>query len=227
MQRVALGLGGVLITLALGLGIPALLEHARERAAWAAERAEQGTDAYDPAESDRHYRASRDAWQRSGPVGHLFGVGALLFALGAVRRRDRRSGTDSDADSRQPNADDREPNADDREPNADLDPGRLHVAAACAIDAALGAAFLALHWLDAGESAAIRALASAAPWLAALPFAPLIAGTSPGLRLTGLRTDGGARALVAIALWPLAALGGLHFRVAGLAVERERAFAES
>ncbi len=217
MQKVALGLGGVLIAVALGLGIPALLEHARERAAWAAERAEQGTAEYDPAESDRRYRASRDAWQQSGPVGHLFGVGMLLFVLGAVRR--------SDSENRRPNADsdNRPPNADSdhREPNADSAPGPLRIATAFAIDTALGAAILALHWLDAGESAAIRALTSAAPWLAALPFAPLVAGTSVGLRLCGLRADGGARALVAVALWPLA-LTGLHVRVAGLTLTRRR-----
>jgi len=167
VQRVALALGGVLIAIALGIGIPALVDHARERAAWAAERAEQGTDDYDPRLSDRHYRASRDAWQRSEPAGHLLGAGLLLFTLGALRRR----GTDSGR----------------RTPTAGP---RLRRIAALAIDLALTAGVLALHWLDAGESAAVRALTHTVLWLAALPLASRLTGRSPGQRATIERTTG-------------------------------------
>lgn len=256
MPKVALALGGVLIAVALGVGIPALMAHASERAAWAAERAKQGTESYDARASDRHYRASRDAWQRSAPAGHLLGAGLLLFTLSAVWRP-----TTGDETARRPSAPGATPEkdserrapvpwSDDRPPTTDSDrtrapatgpvePRRLRVAAASTLDALLGGALLALHWLDAGESASIRALTAAAPWLAALPFAPLVAGSTLGMRLAGLRADGGARALIALALWPLASLSplgllarplaALHLRVAGLEVhERQQSrFAES
>lgn len=202
MQKVALVLGGLGIAAALGLGVPALMDHARQRAAWAAERAKQGTAAYDPRASDRHYRASRDAWQRSGPAGHLLGAGLLLFVLGAAGGRVRAA-------------------------SGAGDPSRPRIVASSCLDALAGAGLLALHWLDAGESAALRALAAAAPWLSALPFAPLIGGASMSMRRLGLRVRPGPRAVVAVALWPLAGLAplgllarpfaALHLRVAGLA----------
>jgi len=158
MRKVALAAGGVSIALALGLGIPALVEHARERAAWSTEREKQGTAAYDPAASDAHYRASRDAWQASALPGHLLGAGLLLFTLGAVRRDARRA------------------------------PTGFRRRAALVVDLALAAALLSLLWLDAGESAAVRSLTHAAPWLCALPLAPrLVGGATPGTRLLGLR----------------------------------------
>jgi len=162
MFKAALAAGGTLIALALGLGIPALLQHAEERQAWAAERQKQGTDHYDPAVSDAHYRASRGAWQRSALPGHLLGAGFVLFTLGALGR--------------------------DAPATGGGDAGRLARATALLIDLGLTGALGALHGLDAGESAAVRALAAAAPWLAALPLSARIVGArSPGMRALGLR----------------------------------------
>lgn len=163
MRKVALATGGVLLALALGLGIPALMTHAEERAAWRAEREKQGTPSYDAAASDAHYRASRQAWQASALPGHLLGAGLVLFTLGAIRPR--------------------QPETESRKMEAE---SRLRRGAALMVDLVLGGALLALHGLDAGESAAIHALTGAAPWLAALPLVPRVGGRSLGMRLFGL-----------------------------------------
>ena len=203
-MRLPLALGGLLLAGGLGLGIPALWAHHEARSAWSAERAQLGTADYDPRASDRSYTASRDAWRRSGLAGHLLGAGLLLFTLGAVRRRTATS--------------------------TRAEPPRARVIGASLIDGGLGLAILALTLVDAGESAALRALEGAAPWLAALPSAPLSAGTSAGLRAFGLQVSPGLRGVVAMILWPLALLAPLgtllpplaaaHLRVAGLIPRR-------
>jgi len=194
-RLVALALGGLGIAAGLALGLPALVTHAEARAAWAAERADQGSDGYDARRSDRFYAESRDAWRRAGLAGQLLGGGLLLFTLGAVRPR---------------------------EPGAQS-ASRSRASSAAALDAVVGAGVLAAAWVDAGESAALNLARAAAPWLAALPFAPLPAGTSLGSRLLGVGVPPSPRGILAVVVWPLAFVGGLHLRLAGLPVRRSPA----
>lgn len=209
-RRVAVGVALALGALGVASGIartaPALEAHARLRDAWRLEREQAGGPRYDPARSDRLYAASRVAHERAGQGARWLALGLLAFVASRRAPTLRESVADGPAPATRP-----------------------RLALASLVDLLLATLGLAALGLDVAESAALYALARAAPLLGpGLVLVGLATGRSPGLRLVGLVVaPSPLRALVATLALPLAALAPLlwlagrtpapHLHLAGLA----------
>ncbi|MFK8002953.1 MAG: hypothetical protein AB8H86_25515 [Polyangiales bacterium] len=159
-MRGLLLLGGLCLAAGVALGLPALTNYAGERGAWRDVSANVEIGGYDAALSDSLYQASEETRRDAEWAGLSVTIG-WLFLLAGWTPRDEGA-------------------VPERRWRITLIDGVL--AWGLLLAAGWGES---LGWWDTRESAAAAALSNAALALFFVPYAPLFAGRSLGLTLTG------------------------------------------